>query len=69
MTAAGKVPPVKVLVVGAGVVGLAAIGAASSMGAIVLATDPRPELADQVRSPGGEYLSIESPEVEVSATG
>ncbi len=69
VTAAGKVPPAKVLVVGAGVAGLAAIGAAGSMGAIVRATDPRPEVADQVRSLGGEYLSIESPEAEVSATG
>ncbi|NYD57204.1 NAD(P) transhydrogenase subunit alpha [Nocardioides marinisabuli] len=69
VTAAGKVPPAKVLVAGAGVAGLAAIGAAGSMGAIVRATDPRPEVADQVRSLGGEYLAIESPEVEVSATG
>jgi H+-translocating NAD(P) transhydrogenase subunit alpha len=69
VTAAGKVPPAKVLVVGAGVAGLAAIGAAGSMGAIVRATDPRPEVADQVKSLGGEYLSIESPEAEVSATG
>ncbi len=69
VTAAGKVPPAKVMVVGAGVAGLAAIGAAGSLGAIVRATDPRPEVADQVRSLGGEYLSIESPEVEVSATG
>jgi len=69
VTAAGKVPPAKVLVCGAGVAGLAAIGAAGSLGAIVRATDPRPEVADQVKSLGGEYLSIESPEVEVSATG
>ena len=69
VTAAGKVPPAKVLVCGAGVAGLSAIGAAGSLGAIVRATDPRPEVADQVRSLGGEYLSIESPEVEVSATG
>src|SRR6478672_3956293 len=69
VTAAGKVPPAKVLVVGAGVAGLAAIGAAGSLGAIVRATDPRPEVADQVRSLGGEYLSIESPEAEVSSTG
>lgn len=69
VTAAGKVPPAKVLVVGAGVAGLAAIGAAGSLGAIVRATDPRPEVADQVGSLGGEYLSITSPEVEVSATG
>src|SRR5699024_10677604 len=47
VTAAGKVPPAKVLVAGAGVAGLAAIGAASSLGAIVRATDPRPEVADQ----------------------
>src|SRR5215210_8110125 len=69
VTAAGKVPPAKVLVVGAGVAGLAAIGAAGSLGAIVRATDPRPEVADQVKSLGGEYLSIESPEEQVSATG
>jgi H+-translocating NAD(P) transhydrogenase subunit alpha len=69
VTAAGKVPPAKVLVAGAGVAGLAAIGTAGSLGAIVRATDPRPEVADQVRSMGGEYLSIESPEAEVSATG
>ena len=58
VTAAGKVPPAKVLVVGAGVAGLAAIGAAGQLGAIVRATDPRPEVADQVTSLGGEYLSI-----------
>ncbi|MCG7606872.1 MULTISPECIES: Re/Si-specific NAD(P)(+) transhydrogenase subunit alpha [Mycobacterium] len=58
VTAAGKVPPAKVLVVGAGVAGLAAIGAAGSLGAIVRATDPRPEVADQVASLGGEYLSV-----------
>ncbi|MFJ9812564.1 Re/Si-specific NAD(P)(+) transhydrogenase subunit alpha [Streptomyces sp. NPDC101158] len=69
VTAAGKVPPAKVLVAGAGVAGLAAIGASGSLGAIVRATDPRPEVADQVRSLGGEYLSIESPDVEVSKTG
>ena len=69
VTAAGKVPPAKVLVAGAGVAGLAAIGAASSLGAIVRATDPRPEVADQVKSLGGEYLAVESAEVEVSATG
>ncbi|HAQ59246.1 MAG TPA: Re/Si-specific NAD(P)(+) transhydrogenase subunit alpha [Microbacterium sp.] len=69
VTAAGKVPPAMVLVAGAGVAGLAAVGAAGSLGAIVRATDPRPEVADQVRSLGGEYLSVESPEVEVSTTG
>ncbi len=69
VTAAGKVPPAKILVAGVGVAGLSAIGTASSLGAIVRATDPRPEVADQVRSLGGEYMAIESPEVEVSATG
>ncbi|MEU6655801.1 Re/Si-specific NAD(P)(+) transhydrogenase subunit alpha [Streptomyces sp. NPDC046900] len=72
VTAAGKVPPAKVLVCGAGVAGLAAIGAAGSLGAVVYATDPRPEVADQVRSLGGEYLSVEpedAGELEVSATG
>ncbi|HBB38653.1 MAG TPA: Re/Si-specific NAD(P)(+) transhydrogenase subunit alpha [Candidatus Aquiluna sp.] len=59
VTAAGKVPPAKVLVAGAGVAGLAAIGSASSLGAIVRATDPRPEVADQVKSIGGEYLPVE----------
>ena len=59
VTAAGKVPPAKVLVAGAGVAGLAAIGAAGSLGAIVRATDPRPEVADQVKSLGGEYLSVD----------
>jgi len=69
VTAAGKVPPAKVLVVGAGVAGLAAIGAAGSMGAIVRATDPRPEVADQVKSLGGEYLYVDEEAAEVSATG
>jgi NAD(P) transhydrogenase subunit alpha len=70
VTAAGKVPPAKVLVAGAGVAGLAAIGAASSLGAIVRATDPRPEVADQVRSLGGEYLPVVVDEVqEQSGTG
>lgn len=69
VTAAGKVNPAKVLVAGVGVAGLAAIGAAGSLGAIVYATDPRPEVADQVKSLGGEYLSVESDEVEVSSTG
>jgi NAD(P) transhydrogenase subunit alpha len=69
VTAAGKVPPAKILVAGVGVAGLAAIGAAGSLGAIVYATDPRPEVADQVKSLGGEYLSVESAEAEVSTTG
>jgi len=66
VTAAGKVPPAKVLVAGAGVAGLAAIGAANSLGAIVRATDPRPEVADQVKSLGGEYLKVD---VETEQTG
>ncbi len=69
VTAAGKVPPAKVLVAGAGVAGLAAIGAASSMGAIVRATDPRPEVADQVKSIGGEYLAVEVAEQMESSDG
>ena len=71
VTAAGKVPPAKVLVAGAGVAGLAAIGAASSLGAIVRATDPRPEVADQVASIGGQYLEVVVPDEakEVSTDG
>jgi NAD(P) transhydrogenase subunit alpha len=69
VTAAGKVPPAKVLVAGAGVAGLAAIGAASSMGAIVRATDPRPEVADQVKSIGGEYVAVEVEEQMTSSDG
>ncbi|MBD7957537.1 Re/Si-specific NAD(P)(+) transhydrogenase subunit alpha [Microbacterium sp. Sa4CUA7] len=69
VTAAGKVPPATVLVAGAGVAGLAAIGAASSLGAIVRATDPRPEVADQVRSIGGEYLPVVVDEVMDSRDG
>jgi NAD(P) transhydrogenase subunit alpha len=68
VTAAGKVPPAKVLVAGAGVAGLAAIGTAASLGAIVRATDPRPEVADQVRSLGGEFLSVDV-EQEASIDG
>ena len=69
VTAAGKVPPAKVLVAGAGVAGLAAIGAASSLGAIVRATDVRPEVAEQVRSLGGEYVAVPAGETEVSSDG
>ncbi|MET3165303.1 UNVERIFIED_ORG: NAD(P) transhydrogenase subunit alpha [Arthrobacter sp. UYEF10] len=69
VTAAGKVPPAKVLVAGAGVAGLAAIGAASSLGAIVRATDPRPEVADQVKSIGGTYLKVEVSEEMQSPDG
>nr|WP_086940043.1 Re/Si-specific NAD(P)(+) transhydrogenase subunit alpha [Thaumasiovibrio occultus] len=61
ITAAGKVPPAKVLIAGAGVAGLAAIGAAGSLGAIVRATDVRPEVKEQVQSMGAEFLT---PEIE-----
>jgi NAD(P) transhydrogenase subunit alpha len=63
------VPPAKVLVAGVGVAGLAAIGTAGGMGAIVYATDPRPEVADQVASLGGKYLEVAAADVEVSSTG
>lgn len=59
ITAAGKVPPAKVLVIGAGVAGLAAIGAARGMGAIVRAFDTRAEAAEQVESMGAEFLMLE----------
>jgi NAD(P) transhydrogenase subunit alpha len=59
ITAAGKVPPAKVFVIGAGVAGLAAIGTASGLGAIVRANDTRPEVADQIRSLGGEYVPVD----------
>ena len=59
ITAAGKVPPAKVFVIGAGVAGLAAIGTASGLGAIVRANDTRPEVADQIKSLGGEFVSVE----------
>jgi NAD(P) transhydrogenase subunit alpha len=59
ITAAGKVPPAKVFVIGAGVAGLAAIGAASGLGAIVRANDTRPEVGDQVKSMGGEFVTVD----------
>lgn len=68
VTAAGKMPPAKVLVAGAGVAGLAAIAAANSLGAIVRATDPRPEVAEQVGSLGGEFLPVHVQQ-EASADG
>ncbi len=58
ITAAGKVPPAKVFIAGAGVAGLAAIGAAASLGAIVRANDTRAEVADQVVSLGGEFVKV-----------
>jgi NAD(P) transhydrogenase subunit alpha len=59
ITAAGKVPPAKVMVIGAGVAGLAAVGAASGLGAIVRAFDTRPEVKEQVESMGAEFLEME----------
>ena len=59
VTAAGKVPPAKVLIIGAGVAGLAAIGTANSLGAIVRAFDARPEVGEQVESMGGVFLRID----------
>ncbi|MDP3700277.1 MAG: Re/Si-specific NAD(P)(+) transhydrogenase subunit alpha [Hylemonella sp.] len=59
ITAAGKVPPAKVFIAGAGVAGLAAIGTAASLGAIVRANDTRAEVADQVVSLGGEFVKVD----------
>ncbi len=59
ITAAGKVPPAKVLVIGAGVAGLAAIGTAQSLGAIVRAFDVRPEVSEQIESMGAEFLFLD----------
>ncbi|QBR03948.1 Re/Si-specific NAD(P)(+) transhydrogenase subunit alpha [Paraburkholderia pallida] len=59
MTAAGKVPPAKVFIAGAGVAGLAAIGTAANLGAIVRANDTRAEVADQVKSLGGEFVKVD----------
>jgi len=71
ITAAGKVPPAKVLVVGAGVAGLAAIGTSTSLGAITYAFDVRPEVAEQVESMGAEfvYLDFEEEQTDGAATG
>ena len=71
MTAAGKVPPAKVLIIGAGVAGLAAIGTATSLGAITYAFDVRPEVAEQVESMGAEfvYLDFEEQQQDGAKTG
>ncbi|MFG1347990.1 Re/Si-specific NAD(P)(+) transhydrogenase subunit alpha [Xanthobacter autotrophicus DSM 431] len=71
VTAAGKVPPAKVLVVGAGVAGLAAIGASTSLGAITYAFDVRPEVAEQIESMGAEFvfLDFEETQQDGAATG
>ncbi|MBV7296653.1 Re/Si-specific NAD(P)(+) transhydrogenase subunit alpha [Enterovibrio paralichthyis] len=69
ITAAGKVPPAKVFVAGAGVAGLAAIGAAGSLGAIVRAFDVRPEVKEQVESMGAEFLQVDFQEQSGSGDG
>ena len=71
VTAAGKVPPAKVLVIGAGVAGLAAIGTATSLGAITYAFDVRPEVAEQIESMGAEFvfLDFSDDQQEGAATG
>jgi NAD(P) transhydrogenase subunit alpha len=68
VTAAGKVPPARVFVVGAGVAGLAAIGAAGSLGAIVRAFDVRPEVAEQVESMGAQFVTLNDPAMEAAAS-
>jgi NAD(P) transhydrogenase subunit alpha len=68
ITAAGKVPPAKVFVIGAGVAGLAALGTAVGLGAVVRANDTRPEVADQVKSMGAEFVPVDYQE-EGSGTG
>jgi NAD(P) transhydrogenase subunit alpha len=69
ITAAGKIPPAKVLVIGAGVAGLAAIGAAKSMGAIVRAFDTRPEVKEQIESMDAEFLMLDFKEEGAGAGG
>lgn len=69
MTAAGTVPPAQVLVIGAGVAGLSSIATARRLGAQVKAFDVRPAVADQVKSLGGEFVSIEMPQFEAEDKG
>jgi NAD(P) transhydrogenase subunit alpha len=69
VTAAGKVPPAKVFVIGVGVAGLAAIGAASGLGAVVRASDTRPEVKDQVKSLGAEFVEVDYQEEGSTAGG
>jgi H+-translocating NAD(P) transhydrogenase subunit alpha len=70
ITAAGKVPPAKMLVIGAGVAGLSAIGAARGLGAIVRAFDVRPEVAEQIESMGGDFLFLDfSDQQDGASTG
>ncbi len=67
ITAAGKMPPAKIMIIGAGVAGLAAIGTASSLGAIVRAFDTRPEVKEQIESMGAEFLEMNYQEPEKSS--
>jgi NAD(P) transhydrogenase subunit alpha len=69
VTAAGKVPPAKVFIIGVGVAGLAAIGAANGLGAIVRASDTRPEVKDQVKSMGAEFVEVDYKEEGSTAGG
>jgi len=69
ITAAGKVPPAKVMIIGAGVAGLAALGTAGSLGAIVRAFDTRPEVKEQIESMGGEFLELDFEEEAGSGDG
>ncbi len=70
VTAAGKIPPARVLVVGAGVAGLAAIGTSTSLGAITMAFDVRPEVAEQIESMGAEFVFLDfEPAQDGAATG
>ncbi len=68
ITAAGKVPPAKIMVIGAGVAGLAAIGTANSMGAIVRAFDTRPEVKQQIESMGAQFLELDFEDEEGGST-
>jgi len=69
ITAAGKMPPAKIMIIGAGVAGLAAIGTASSLGAIVRAFDTRPEVKEQIESMGAEFLEMDYEEPEDTGSG
>ncbi len=69
ITAAGKMPPAKVMIIGAGVAGLAAIGTASSLGAIVRAFDTRPEVKEQIESMGAEFLELDYEEPADTGSG
>ena len=69
ITAAGSMPPAKIMIIGAGVAGLAAIGTAGSLGAIVRAFDTRPEVKEQIESMGAEFLEMDYEEPEESGSG